>query len=288
MKPLLVVSQPTKPAGRNLNNTPTPVSVFALSNNLLLQTPEDINHPDFIATITELMPDLLVTASYGGFIGKKLRHVAPLGAINLHPSLLPYYRGASPIQSALLHGEQITGTTIYRLIAAMDAGPIICQNTLQIAENENFSSLHERLADQAAGMLKEIILNDILRKQIPTPQEHEKATWCPKIDSSLCMIDWHQNASTIINKIRAFSLSPGAWVYFRGAKLKLLEAQYTDCPNELEPGCIAGITKKTGFTVNCLDKQVLITKVQAANKKIMDAGAFVNGARIETGEKLWM
>ncbi|MDY0151220.1 MAG: methionyl-tRNA formyltransferase [Candidatus Cloacimonas sp.] len=292
MKPCLVISQPDKPAGRNLCPLPTPISVWALQNNLPLVTPQDINSPDCLACIMDEDPVLLITASYGGFIGKKLRHLTPMGAINLHPSLLPKYRGASPIQSALLHGEQHTGNTIYRLIAAMDAGPIIAQETLEILPHENYSHLHERLSLQAAELLKVFLLNTVIGNEHTLPtgvaQEHDKATLCPKIDSSLCMINWNKPACTIINKIRAFSLSPGAWVHFRGAKLKILDAVITDISAESELGCIATIIKNTGFNVNCLDKQILVTKVQAAGKKVMDAAAFVNGARIVSGEKLWM
>lgn len=292
MKPCLVISQPDKPAGRNLSPLPTPISVWALQNNLPLVTPLDINSSDCIACIMEEDPDLLITASYGGFIGKKLRHLTPLGAINLHPSLLPKYRGASPIQSALLHREQLTGTTIFRLIAAMDAGPIIAQETLEILSNENYSHLHERLSLQAAELLKSLLLSTASGKEqtflAGVAQEHDKATLCPKIDSSLCMINWNKPAKAIIDKIRAFSLSPGAWVHFRGAKLKILDAVVTDLPVESELGCIATIIKNTGFNVNCLDKQILVTQVQAAGKKVMNAAAFVNGARIVSGEKLWM
>lgn len=294
LKPLLVVSQPDKPSGRKLNLQPTPISQYAIANQLPLLCPENINSPQSIQRIAMESPDLLITASYGGYIGKQLRHLCPLGAINLHPSLLPKYRGASPIQSAILNGELLTGTSIYRLVAAMDAGPVIMQQSLEILPGENYSELHERLANQAAQMLNDLLhpyrnlaQSSHTRFQ-ERAQEQQTATWCPKIDPSLCMISWHNSAITIINKIRAFSLNPGAWVYFRGAKLKILEAQLSEAADPAKPGCIANIIKNTGFTVNCLDRQILVTKVQAANKNIMYATAFANGARISSGEKLWM
>ncbi len=285
MQPLLIISQPDKPAGRNLNPTPTPVSEYARNNDLPLITPEDINV--FASELAKLHPDILITASYGGFIGKELRHLAPLKAINLHPSLLPRFRGASPVQSTLLAGENWTGTTIFRLIAEMDAGPIIAQERLEIHELENYSSLHERLAVQAGQMLYKLLTEASL-PFAETAQDHGKATLCPKIDTSLCQIDWFSPAQAVQNKIRAFSLEPGAWAYFRGSKLKILEArQWPDEPCG-ETGAIVSVLKNTGFTVNCPDRQLLITKVQAAGKKMMDASAFVNGARLNPGEKLWM
>lgn len=285
--PLLVVSQPDKPAGRNLHPQPTPVSSFAKEQQLPLIMPLSINDPDSIAAIAKTAPDIIITASYGGFLGKELRKLAPYKAINIHPSLLPKYRGASPIQSALLKGESTTGNSIFRLVAQMDAGPVIMQESLPILPNENYSSLHDRLAEQAAKMLLSLLNNPTWLAQ-EQAQNAEQATWCPMIDSSLCQISWNKPALAVHNKIRAFSLSPGAWVFHRGIKLKLLGAQLLDLPAAGEPGTINNLVKNSGFTVNCLDNQLLITLVQAAGKKQMDAAAFANGARLVSGEKLWM
>ncbi len=286
--PKLVISQPDKPAGRKQLFCPTPVSEYARKAGLKLLTPEKINVPEVVNYITELNPDIIITASYGGYIGKQIRRLATRRVINLHPSLLPKYRGASPIQSVLLNGEASTGTSIYRLISELDAGPIIAQRSLDILPEDNYSSLQSRLAQQAAEMLMDLMKTDSSTPFAETPQDHKMASLCPKIDSSTCMINWQVPASAVLNKIRAFSYIPGAWVYFRRAKLKIMEAQVTDHPVEGEHGCIARIIKNIGFTVNCLDKQLLITSVQAEGKKIMTAGAYVNGARLSTGEQLWM
>lgn len=286
--PKLVVSQPDKPAGRKQILRPTPVSEYAKKYALNLLTPESINAQEVVNTIASHEPDIIITASYGGYIGKQIRKLASRRVINLHPSLLPKYRGASPIQSVLLNGESITGTSIYRLISELDAGPIIAQRSLEILPGDNFSSLQEKLSNQAAEMLLELMRADSTTELAESPQEHQLASLCPKIDSSTCMINWHLPASAVHNKIRAFSFVPGAWVYFRKAKLKLMEARLTDYPVNGECGSIAQIIKNTGFTVNCLDKQLLISAVQAEGKKIMPASAYVNGARLSTGEQLWM
>lgn len=284
MAPKLVISQPDKPAGRKLNPTPTPVALRSRELGLPLLTPDDINQS--LCEIAACNPDILITASYGAYIGRALRQVAPLKTINLHPSLLPRFRGASPIQSVLLAGEKITGTSIFRLVAEMDAGPVLVQKPLEIFENDNYSSLHQRLADQAAE-----VLIALLQSPLPYPetaQDAKKATLCPKIDASLCQLDWSVPAAGILNKIRAFSYEPGAWVYFRGSKLKLLEARLFSEKPSGEAGTVVTKIKNTGFTINCTDAQILITSVQAAGKKILDAATFVNGARLEPGEKLWM
>ncbi len=288
MQPQLVVSQPDKPAGRNLKTVPTPISNYAQEHGLSVFTPENINTPYSINKIASAQPQILVTAAYGGIIGKELRFLAEFKSINLHPSLLPLYRGASPIQSALLHGEDITGTSMYRLVAALDAGPILHQQSLAILPNENYSSLHDRLAEQAAEMLLDFMKSLTIAYPPESPQKHEQASWCPKIDNSLCMLNWQQSASTVQNKIRAFSYSPGAWCYFRTNKLKILKAELTDYAPDGLCGTISKIIKNTGFTVNCTDQQLLIKEVQAEGKKLMDAAAFANGARLSAGEKLWM
>lgn len=293
MPPSLVISQPDKPAGRHLKEQLTPISLYALLHGLPLSKPADINSPDSLATIAEAAPQLIITASYGALLRKKLLSIAPLGAINLHPSLLPKYRGASPIQSAILAGETVTGTSIYRMIAAMDAGPVIAQKSLNIDPLDNYSTLHIKLADQAAEMAVDL-LGSLKHKEeagysFPEkPQNQTDATWCPKIDSSLCKISWEAPAVAVHNKIRAFSFDPCAWVYFRHLKLKILNAEQTAFAASGETGTIAQVVKKKGFTVNCLDYQLLITTVQAAGKKIMSAAEFANGARISCGEKLWM
>jgi len=287
-QPKLVISQPDKPSGRKQIISPTPVSDYAKANGLNLISQEKINTPEVIACIASLAPDIIITASYGGYIGKDIRRLASRRVINLHPSLLPRYRGASPIQSVLLNGESITGTSIYRLISELDAGPIITQRSLDILPEENYSSLQDRLSQQAAEMLLELMQKSSSESFSETPQDHLMASLCPKIDSSTCMISWQMPAIAILNKIRAFSYVPGAWVYFRRAKLKIMEARLTDNPVDGECGAIAQIVKNTGFTVNCQDKQLLITGVQAEGKKIMPAGAYVNGARLCTGEQLWM
>ncbi|GAB1467819.1 methionyl-tRNA formyltransferase [Candidatus Cloacimonadota bacterium] len=288
LAPQVVISQPDKPAGRNLKSVPTPIAAYAIANGLTLFNPDNINDDFSYSLIASSNPDILITASYGGYIGKELRNLARYKSINLHPSLLPKYRGASPIQSAILNGETITGTTIYRLIAALDAGPIIAQQSLEIQQNENYSSLHDRLAEQAASMLLKLLQSLDTIKASETAQVHNQASLCPKFDCSLCNISWHLPAETVNNKIRAFSYHPGAWCYFRKAKLKILQAEPIDELPEGLCGNIAKIIKNTGFTVNCMDKQLLIRQVQAEGKKIMDAAAFANGARLNTGEELWM
>ena len=285
--PSLIISQPAKPAGRNLHLTLTPVARFAKEHNLPLITPEDINAGESIAKMAEQKADIIITAAFGGYLGKKIRCLCSLGAINLHPSLLPEYRGASPIQSALLNGETQTGNTIYRMTAKMDAGPILAQAKFSIAENETCSELQERLAEQAATLLW--LFWKMLKgakKLSGEKQDEKQASYCFKITKSSRQINWQKTVTEIHNQIRAFSLTPGAWTLFRNKELKVLSSEKTTEPVNDEPGLIGAIDNDAGFFVNCLDYKLLIKMVQPAGKKVMTAKAFINGARIKEKEIL--
>lgn len=285
--PLLVITQPDRPKGRNLKAAPCPLAECARELGLPLLQPENINSEDALQTIAMLRPDILVTASYGGMLGKKIRHLAPYKAINLHPSLLPAYRGAAPIQSALLAGESSTGMTIFRLDARLDAGPILIQQKLDILEGENYSDLHHRLALLAADMLAEYLLHIDAYESRLSPQDDALASHCGKFEKQDMLINWQQSASSVVNRIRAFSMLPGAFQYYKGEMLKLLSAEVIHETPCTEPGSIHSIIKNTGFTVSCHDHPILIKTLQPAGKKVMDSWAWLLGSRAKTGDKLW-
>ncbi|MDP3113971.1 MAG: methionyl-tRNA formyltransferase [Candidatus Cloacimonadaceae bacterium] len=287
VKPLLVITQPDRPQGRNLSSAPCPLAKSAAELGIKLFKPDNINFEETLQTLHSLMPDLFVTASYGGMLGKRIRNLAARKAINLHPSLLPKYRGAAPIQSALLAGDRTTGMTIFRLTASLDAGPIIMQQKLEIDEGENYSSLHERLANLASEMLIEYLANIDAYEAKLSPQDDSLATQCGKFEKQDMLLDWHQPAESVVNRIRAFSLKPGAFQYYNNEPLKFLSAVKLETPLSGEPGSIDSIIKNTGFTVNCADHPILIKTIQPAGKKIMDSWAWLLGSRAQTGDKLW-
>ncbi len=281
--PLLVISQPPKVAGRNLRLQMCPVADFAEQKGLNLFHPEDINSRNSLDRIRELQPDLLITASYGGMLKRDLRHIPRLGAINLHPSLLPLYRGATPIQSALLDNAPTTGVSIFRLNAKMDAGALLSQTEMQIDPKENHGSLHTKLADLAASMLLDLLPKLELNSIIPREQEQALATFTHKINKDDLLLKWDMPAIKVLSSIRAFSPVPGAHTLWNGIQLKILAASVTGQPANNTPGSIAEIIKNTGFTVNCRDTQLQILTVQPSGKKAMDAWAFQLGARLTLG-----
>ncbi len=282
--PLLVVTQPDRPAGRRLKPRPCAVAEFAASRQLPLWQPEQINAADSLARISKLQPDLLITASYGGMLGKELRKSARFGAINLHPSLLPLYRGASPITAALLKGDSLTGVTIFKLTSRLDAGPILIQQKLPILPEDNFSSLQSRLSELAADLLLRLLERYRSGEPPVQQQDHSQASYTSKLLKSDLQIDWNQPALAVLNRIRAFSLEPGAFTWRGEQSLKILEAETLPEPANGLPGSITEIIRNTGFSVNCQDRQLLIRSVQPAGKRIMDAWAYQLGARLQPGE----
>jgi len=233
--PQLVVSQPDKASGRHLKPQPCPLAEFAASQGLELYQPEDLNSPDSLDRIRMLDPELIITASYGGLLKRELRKIPSLGAINLHPSLLPLYRGATPIQSTLLNGDAKTGLTIFRLAASLDTGPILAQQELPIDPEDNFSSLHDKLADLGAKMLIGLIGAFQKGEIEPRKQNESLATHTAKLQKNDLQLDWDQPAAQVLNHVRAYSLVPGAFSWLRGASLKILKASLTQKKPKTRP-----------------------------------------------------
>ncbi len=282
--PLLIVSQPDKASGRNLRTRPCPLAEYAQHHKLEIFKPVDINAPASVARVREFEPDLLITASYGSLIKRDLRQLPRCGAINLHPSLLPLYRGATPIQSSLLNGDKVTGVTVFRLTARMDAGPILCQQELSIAESDDFGSLHDKLALLSAELLAKLLPSLQTCSAPEFPQSEAVATYTHKLEKTDLLIDWDRPASEVLNKIRAFSPQPGAQTFRRGKPIKILAAKSNLKTSLGAPGSVAALGKDSGIEVNCRDRRLLLTKVQTAGKNAMDAWAWQLGARLTPGD----
>jgi methionyl-tRNA formyltransferase len=281
---LLIISQPDKPAGRKQRIKPCPIARFAKDQKLELYQPKSINSSESIAKIKQLNPELLITASYGEIIKKEVRQIPLLGAINIHPSLLPKYRGPTPIQTALLNGENKTGTTIFKLTSRLDAGPILAQRELVIQSEDNFGSLEEKLANISAELLGEILPAIKDKTLTVRPQNENLASYTHKFDKQDLWINWKDKIRNIFNQIRAFSPHPGARTFIHNTNLKILQAEMYDFSINNKTGTIAGFIKNKGIIVNCQDGKLLITKVQAEGKKVMSAWAYQLGARLSEGE----
>lgn len=280
---LLAISQPARPKGRKQLLEDTPLCQAAKHLGIPTFCPEDVNAPASLRKLAEYPADILVTASYGAFLGKTLRGMYPK-AINLHPSLLPLYRGPSPIRAAILAGDAVSGNTIFKLSNKMDAGPILIQEQLEILPDEDYGSLHARLANQAAEMLIRYLRQPAEYPEIK--QDHSRASYSRMVEKPDLHLDVSLPAAELSHRIRAYAPDPGAYVMFRDKMLKLLRAEICATHIQAKPGTIVGIDPARGFMLSTGDAALWITRLQAAGKKIMDARDYLLGARLEIGEMI--
>lgn len=284
-KPVLCISQPDKPQGRNLKILPTKIKLTADELGIPIIQPEDINSPHIIKQLSSLNSDIIVTVAFGGYLNRKIRESAVHGCFNLHPSLLPRYRGASPIRSALLQGDKFTGISIFKMQAKMDAGPVIWQSRIEISRDDCYSTLYERLAEQGARDLLKV-METIEEGDYPlVPQNNREAVNCRKITRVDWLINWAEPAEVIFNKVRAFAWKPGAEAVFREKTIKVIRIEIEKTRSSLFPGSIVEARKNNGIIIATSDYDIRIEKIQPAGKKIMDSYAFSLGARISPGEK---
>lgn len=269
-----VVTQPDKPKGRQQRLLPPPVKDWALKQGLKVVQPETLQAESFKTFITNLSWDVGVVAAYGGIIPKWLLEIPPYGFINLHASLLPKYRGAAPIQRAILNGEVLTGVTIMQMDAGLDTGPILMQKAVTV-NNKNSGQLSEELSQVGAKLLNKTLAQLIKSKIVPVQQKEELATLAPPIKKEELLINWQQPAAVIKRKVQAFAPQPGAYAVFNDLRVKLYEAEVVSCEQAGEPGELH-MTKKE-LLVFCQPGVVKINRLQPAGKKEMSASEFIRG-----------
>jgi methionyl-tRNA formyltransferase len=283
--PQMVVTQPDRPQGRSGKPAPTPVKIVAESLGIPVGQPDSVNEPGFVGTITDLAPDLIVTAAYGGFLGKALLNLPRFGCINLHPSLLPLYRGAAPIPFALFDGRIITGVTVFRMVKAMDAGPILMQRATPIDPKENASDLLRRLSVSGAGLVLETIAGLETGLIVERPQEEALASYTTKIEKADTFLRWDRPVAELLNRIRGLADEPGALCRFRGKWFKILCAKELKSQSDAEPGTILEVIKNLGFRVAANGTDLLVHYIHPEGKKAMFAWDYHLGARVTPGER---
>lgn len=282
-RPILVITQPDKPQGRKQKLLPPPVKVIADELGIPVIQPEDVNTPKVLAYLETLSPALIVTVAYGGYLKKRIRNLPVHGCINLHPSLLPKFRGASPVNSVLFAGDTVTGNTIFKIAKDMDAGPIFFQNRFNIPVEFCYSSLYEFLAEDGAKALLETIPAILNNTITPIKQDHSQASFSFKITKETVTINWAQPAVSIHNLVRGLAWEPGATAYLKDSLIKIMDSKVIAEKCTEKPGTIVEIIKHQGFKVATGEMYLLITKVQPAGKKIMPAHDYNLGARLVPG-----
>ncbi len=281
-----VVSQPDRPAGRGQNLTSPAVALFAKEKGLKLFQPERIKgNGELLQEIKKLSPDVIVIVAYGRILPKEILELPPLKSINLHFSFLPKYRGAAPMQWALMNGEEETGVTTFFLVEKVDAGPILLQKKMVIEPEDNVEILGHRLANAGAQILLETIDQLKSGDLQALPQNDAEATLAPPLKKEDGLIDWNRKAKSIHNQIRGTNPWPGAFTLYKGKILKIHKTIEIREKKPKSPGEILASSLE-GLEVSCREGTLLIKEVQMEGKKKMDVSEFLKGHPVSPGERL--
>ena len=276
-----VFTQPDKPRGRGMELSFSPVKELALAHGLPVYQPEKMRDGTAYEQVKALSPDILVVVAYGRILPDDILALPRYGAVNVHGSLLPRYRGAAPIQWAVLNGDEVTGVSTMYLASEMDTGDVIYTAETPIGEFETSGELFDRLMDMGADLLART-LRDIERGIAPrTPQDHSQASYVSQLDKSLCPIDWNKSPRAVVKWIYGLQPWPVATMELEGAVYRVFAAEYTNTRTQKQPGQVVSAGKQ-GIEVACADGQTLmITELQAPGKKRMKAADFLRGHPIK-------
>ena len=272
-----VYTQPDRPVGRKQVLTPSPVKVYALEQGFPVFQPERIKRKAEVEALEALAPDLILVAAYGQILSQRILDIPRYGCINMHASLLPKYRGAAPIQRAIVAGETVTGITAMQMDAGMDTGAMICKSEVPITLEDTAETLHDKLAE-AAGALTETVLAMLDRGEaLPLePQNDEEATYAPMLSREDGLIDWNRPTKAVLDQVRGLYPWPGTYTFWNGLKLSIVEAQGTERVIEApRPGLVH--VEKNRMFVETADGMILVKRLQLQGKKLMDASAFLLG-----------
>jgi len=274
-----VITKPTEFAGRKHVPAPPPVAVWATEHRVPLHQPQ--TKDELTVALHGLQPDIAVVIAYGKMIPKDALSIPRFGCVNLHPSLLPHYRGPSPVQVAVANGDAETGVTLILLDEQMDHGPILAQERLRISPTVTRSRLDDELAALGASLLERILPDYLSGRIVPQPQDHTRATITPLLSRDHGRINWHDPAMVIERKIRAYEGWPGSWCGLpNGKRLKVLHA-VTGGPTSESPGTI--LPSPDGLDVACGSRQLLtLLTVQPEGRSVMDGRSFRVGHRTMT------
>jgi len=284
---LAVVTQPDRPKGRDRLVQPSAVKQLAMDKGLPVLQPERARQPEFVAELARRCPDLIVVVAYGQLLPATVLELPRLGCVNVHASLLPRYRGAAPIQWALLNGESETGVTIMQMDAGLDTGPILAQRATPIRPEDTAETLHDRLAQMGAELLVETLPGLVSGTVQPRPQPAEGVSYAPKIQKDDGRIDWQLPARLIANRLRAFTPWPGAFTPLpaRPQPRRLLLWQAQVVPQCGPPGAILQ-ADKAGLVVACGQDALRIVTLQLEGGRRMTAQEFLAGHTLRPGDKL--
>lgn len=295
----LVVTQPDRPKGRGRKVVFSPVKEQALEYGLQVFQPESLREPSAYKVLQDIASDLIVVAAFGQILPKEVLDLPPLGCINVHASLLPAYRGAAPIQWAILDGKKDTGVTIMLMEQGLDTGPMLLQKKIKIPLDMTGGQLYDSLSELGTKALLEAIPLWASGQLKPIAQDDALSTYAERIERKHEKINWQKSSTKLHNQIRAFNPWPGAFAIWNDKEVKILAAEIAD-PEEislfikrlqekepeitLDPGRVLGIVRKKGPLVQTGEGALVLTQIQPTGKKLMDGPSFINGYRVSPGD----
>ncbi len=281
-----VYTQPDKPKGRGKEVQMTPVKELALKHGIPVHQPRRIKEAEEVEKLRQIPADVFVVAAFGQIVSQDILDIPKYGCINIHASLLPKYRGAAPIQWAVIDGEDKTGITIMQMNAGIDTGDILYTKEYTLSPKETGASLFDKLMALGAEAIVEALPLLEAGQLTPIPQDHEKATYAAKLTKQLGELNFGQSAVVLERLIRGLNSWPSAYTYYKGKQLKIWQAEVVDMAAEAaEPGMVIAVDKQS-FTVAAGDGGLKITELQIEGKKRMSCKDFLLGYPVVIGDKL--
>lgn len=280
---MLVLSQPDRAAGRGLKAAASPVKRFALEHGLSVEQPESLKTPQARACIVAARAEVLVVAAYGLLLPRPVLEATPHGALNIHASLLPRWRGAAPIQRALLAGDTQTGISIMRMDAGLDTGPVIAQRAVPIGPEDDAGTLHDRLAELGGQMMVQALQDLEEGRAVPRPQSEAGATYATKLTKEETFLDWRRSAEELERAVRAYRPMPGAETRLYGEPIKIWRAASEDASG---PAGTVLRVESGGLVVACGKGALRLEELQRPGGRRMPAAEFLRGRNVAAGASL--
>lgn len=279
-----VVTQPDKQKGRGKEVKMTPVKECALRHGIPVFQPVKIKEPEAVAELEKYQADLFVVAAFGQLLSEEILNMPEYGCINIHASLLPAYRGAAPIQWAVLNGEKESGVTIMQMDKGLDTGDMLLKRSVELSPKETGDSLHDKLMHLGAELIVEALSKLEKGKLVPEKQKDELSSYAKKLTKAMGQIDWSKDAVSLERWIRGLNSWPSAYTFFGGKTLKIWEAQVTEenGAQKAEPGQVVSVSRES-FTVACGQGELQILSLQLEGKKRVSTREFLLGYQVEPG-----
>jgi len=286
---MMCVTQPDQPSGRGLKLTPCACKVAAHELGLEVYCPERVSRREPREVLSAFEPDLIVTVAFGQLLRESVLNIPKIACVNVHPSLLPKYRGPSPINWPIIRGDKKTGVTTMIMDKGMDTGDILLQKTTPIGDEETAADLYKRLSTMGADLLLETLIgleNGTLK---PTEQDHDEATYAPKLTKKDGLIDWSKDPKTLVNYVRGLVPWPGTYTYYLGRILKIAKLKQAEPPAgslDAPPGTVIAASPKQGLIVKTDPGAVSIELLQPPGRRQMTAKDFLAGHKVKPGQRL--